>query len=214
MSQPCPQEDLDGDDRYMSLHNRFVSEAKSNEPDVVFLGDSHIALLEQSEFYEQMLAPFHCLCFGVRGDTTYNLRWRLINGEIELVNPKVFVLLVGTNNRGETASQTLTEIKGIVELLSEKQPQAALLVLKIPPRGQFPNAKREILAELNANLAETLKTIPKCQVIDTDAGFVAADGTISHHDMYDYLHFTNLGYKKAFEAVHAAIQAIIYPESS
>lgn len=26
-----------------------------------------------------------------------------------------------------------------------------------------------------------------------------ADGTISHHDMYDYLHLTQKGYDKAFE---------------
>ena len=32
-------------------------------------------------------------------------------------------------------------------------------------------------------------------------GLVQVDGSISHHDMYDYLHLTQKGYEKAFEQV-------------
>uniref|UniRef100_A0A915IF95 Uncharacterized protein n=1 Tax=Romanomermis culicivorax TaxID=13658 RepID=A0A915IF95_ROMCU len=87
-NQPRPQDDLDGDGRWMSIHERFKSEVKSNEPDVIFFGDSHIALLEQSDFYQEAFAPLHCLCFGIRGDTTDNVMWRILDGELEYVKPK------------------------------------------------------------------------------------------------------------------------------
>ena len=44
--------------------------------------------------------------------------------------------------------------------------------------------------------------MPKCEIVAIDKGFIQPDGTISHHDMHDYLHLTNSGYHKAFEPVH------------
>ena len=42
----------------------------------------------------------------------------------------------------------------------------------------------------------------RAQLVNIDANFVQADGTISHHDMHDYLHLTQKGYDKAFEPVN------------
>jgi len=209
---PRPQEDLDGDERWMSVHERFATEVKSNEPDVLFVGDSHIALLEQSDFYKEIFAPLHCLCFGIRGDTTGNVQWRLENGELECIKPKVIILLIGTNNRGQTVEQILAGIKSVVDLLAKKQPQASIFALKIPPRGHKPNAKRELITAVNGGLQSTLSHIPNCHVLDIDPGFVGPDGCISHRDMYDYLHFTNQGYRKAFEIVHLAVQSVLNPD--
>ena len=51
-------------------------------------------------------------------------------------------------------------------------------------------------------VSEHLKGNSRAQVVDFDgAGLVQADGSISHHDMYDYLHLTQKGYEKAFEQV-------------
>lgn len=209
---PRPQEDLDQDGRWLSVHELYVAEAQEKEPEVLFIGDSHIQLLEQSEIWKEYFAPLHCLCFGCRGDTTSNVLWRLQNGELECIKPKVIVLLIGTNNRGQTASEVLGGIRAIVEYVSGKQPQATLFVLKIPPRGHRPNPKRQIIAEINGGLQETLAHVPKTQILDIDPGFLSADGSLDHRDMYDYLHFTNQGYWKAFEIVHIAIQSVLSPD--
>lgn len=70
-------------------HERFLAEVKEKEPEVVFIGDSHIALLEQSDVFKEFFAPMHALCLGIRGDTTSNVLWRIQNGELEVIKPKV-----------------------------------------------------------------------------------------------------------------------------
>jgi len=213
-AKPQPQEDLDGDGRWMSIHDRFLAEVKEKEPEVVFIGDSHIALLEHTEVYKEFFAPLHGLCLGVRGDTTSNVLWRIQNGELEVIKPKVVVLLIGTNNRGQTPEQILGGIRAIVDHILKKQPQAALFVAKIPPRGEKPNPKRELLAKVNAGLANTLADVPNCRILDIDPGFVGADGMIDHRDMYDFLHLTPQGYRKAFEIVHIAVTSVLNPDSA
>ncbi len=71
----------------------------------------------------------HSLNFGVGGDRTEHLLWRLENGELEGVSPRVVVLLVGTNNHGDSARDIAEGIGAICALIREKQPQAYLVVL-------------------------------------------------------------------------------------
>jgi len=210
----CPQADVDGDGRWMSIHEKFLSDVKEKEPEVVFIGDSHIALLEHTDVYKELFAPMHVLCLGIRGDTTSNVLWRLQNGELEYIKPKVIVVLIGTNNRDQTPEQIIGGIRTVVNEIVKKQPQAALFVCKIPPRGEKPNAKRDLLAKVNAGLPQALSDVAKCRILDIDPGFIGADGTIDRHDMYDFLHLTPLGYRKAFEMVHIAVMSILNPESA
>lgn len=70
----------------------------------------------------------HCLCFGIRGDSTANLLWRLQNGELECLKPRVVVVLIGSNNR-EMPDQVLEGIRTVVDLIHEKQPQASIFLL-------------------------------------------------------------------------------------
>ena len=49
----------------------------------------------------------------------------------------------------------------------------------------------------------------RVEVLNVGQGLVQPDGTISHHDMYDYLHLTNVGYEKAFEPLAELIQQLL-----
>lgn len=197
----APVEDVQGDNRWMSMHNTFIAEAKEKEPDVLFLGDSIISNLGQTEIWTKNFAPMHALNFGVGGDKTENLLWRLENGELECIKPKVVVLYTGTNNHENTADQIAEGIEAIVNLISEKLPQAYIVVLALLPRGQNPNPLREKHEKINLALARLLTSIPKTQLVNIDPGFVLPDGTISHHDLFDYLHLTSHAYRRAFEPV-------------
>lgn len=95
---PCtiasPVEDLDGDDRWLSIHRRFLSECREKDPDVIFLGDCVLESLQHTETWNLYFAPMHCLNFSIRNDRTQNVLWRVENGELDNVRPKVgsFVL--------------------------------------------------------------------------------------------------------------------------
>lgn len=66
-----------------------MKDSKNKEPDVLFIGDSLIARLQQSIVWSELFEPLHCLNFGIGSDTTQNVLWRLENGEIEDIKPKV-----------------------------------------------------------------------------------------------------------------------------
>ena len=79
----------------------------------------------------------------------------------------------------------------------------------VPPRGHSPNPLREKNAAVNKILAKVLPTIPKAELLDATADLVLPDGTINPLDMYDYLHFTAMGYAKIFEPLQVRLEEIL-----
>ncbi|XP_064650862.1 platelet-activating factor acetylhydrolase IB subunit alpha2-like [Lineus longissimus] len=205
---PVKQEDTHLDGRWMSLHEDYVSEAMGKEPDVLFVGDSLIQHLAQTQHWKNMFEQLHCLNFGIAKDQTQHVLWRLENGELENILPKVIVLLIGTNNHDHSAEEIAGGIEAIVDLLLSKQPQAQIIVLGIPPRGKHPNSLRTKLGEVNTMLLGSLKDKPKVTFLDVGKDFVE-EGQISRLDMYDYLHFTHDGYQKFCEPLLEEIQDIV-----
>ncbi|KAG8295922.1 platelet-activating factor acetyltransferase activity protein [Homalodisca vitripennis] len=74
--------------------------------------------------------------------------------------------------------------------------------LELFPRGQHPNPLRERNASVNELVRRKLQGRSRVQTVSCEKGLVGADGTISHHDMPDYLHFSDAGYRKALEPLH------------
>uniref|UniRef100_A0AC11CZS4 Platelet activating factor acetylhydrolase 1b catalytic subunit 3 n=1 Tax=Ovis aries TaxID=9940 RepID=A0AC11CZS4_SHEEP len=234
-SKPTPVQDVQGDGRWMSLHHRFVADSKDKEPEVVFIGDSLVQLMHQCEIWRELFSPLHALNFGIGGDSTQHVLWRLENGELEHIRPKVsrawvgsqsplslppspplhplfpqiVVVWVGTNNHGHTAEQVTGGIKAIVQLVNERQPQARVVVLGLLPRGQHPNPLREKNRRVNELVRAALAGHPRAHFLDADPGFVHSDGTISHHDMYDYLHLSRLGYTPVCRALHSLLLRLL-----
>ncbi|XP_018946080.2 platelet-activating factor acetylhydrolase IB subunit beta [Cyprinus carpio] len=191
-AEPAPVIDVQGDGRWMSQHNRFVQECKDAEPDVLFVGDSMVQLMQQYEVWRELFSPLHALNFGVGGDTTCNVLWRLQNGELDNIRPRVVVLWVGTNNHEHTADQVAGGILAIVQLLLSRLPKCKIIVLGLLPRGEFPNPLREKNAAVNNLLRTSLPQLGPVQLIDVGGGFVHSDGTISSRDMFDFLYMSLL----------------------
>ncbi|XP_072325195.1 platelet-activating factor acetylhydrolase IB subunit alpha2-like isoform X1 [Scyliorhinus torazame] len=206
---PVSVADVQGDSRWMSQHNRFVADTKDKEPDVLFVGDSLIQLLHQFEIWHQLFSPLHALNFGIAGDATQHVLWRLQNGELENIRPKVIVLWVGTNNHEHTAEQVAGGIEAIVHLLNQQQPQAKVIVLGLLPRGKDPNPLRVKNALVNKLVRNTLEIRSNTSFLDVDPGFVNSDGTISQNDMYDYLHLTRHAYTSVCNLIHGRVQQLL-----
>uniref|UniRef100_A0A3B3DPM9 Platelet-activating factor acetylhydrolase IB subunit alpha1 n=1 Tax=Oryzias melastigma TaxID=30732 RepID=A0A3B3DPM9_ORYME len=177
--------DIHGDGRWMSLHNHFVSESKDREPDVLFVGDSLIQLMHQFGIWRQLFSPLHCLNFGIGGDATQHVLWRLSNGELDNISPKVVVLWVGTNNHGHTPEQIYGGIMAIIQVIKNKLPDAHTLVLGLLPRGKSPNPLRERNAQVNKLVKEALSSLPHASFYNVDPGFVLSDA-------FNALHFTTI----------------------
>ncbi|KAK0139572.1 Platelet-activating factor acetylhydrolase IB subunit beta [Merluccius polli] len=207
-TEPQPVEDVQGDGRWMAQHTRFVQECKDAEPDVLFVGDSMVQLMLQHDIWREMFSPLHALNFGIGGDTTCNVLWRLQNGELDNIKPKVVVLWVGTNNHQHTAEQVAEGILAVAQLLTSRLPKAKVIILVrsqtkthphihrlgLLPRGERPNPLREKNSAVNGLLRSRLPRPGQVLLLDAGPGLLQPDGSLSQRDMFDFLHLTAAGY--------------------
>jgi len=202
-------EDQYGDGRWMLMHQRFISEARDGEPEVVWVGDNLIQNLSSSRIWDSSFCLMHSACFGISGDRTENVLWRLQNGELEDVSPKIIVLSVGQENYGDSPEAIVEGVKAICGFIRSKQPQAFLVLLTLLPRGSPTSPLRTRNVGVNQLMADYVKGNSRVQLVNIDTGFVQVDGTISHHDMFDYISLTQKGYSKAFEPVNELLTTLL-----
>ncbi|KFP41322.1 Platelet-activating factor acetylhydrolase IB subunit beta, partial [Chlamydotis macqueenii] len=153
-------------------HNRFVLDCKDKEPDVLFVGDSMVQLLQQYEIWRELFSPLHALNFGIGGDTTGHVLWRLKNGELENIKPKVIVVWVGTNNHENSAEEVAGGNTGqSYRTVVRSSFFASSFCQGLLPRGEKPNPLRQKNAKVNHLLKASLPKLPNVQLLDVDAGF-------------------------------------------
>src|SRR3989442_10499134 len=118
-------------------HEGFVALAKKGGIDVLFLGDSITDGWRGpagQEAWKKYFEPLHAANFGIGGDRTQHVLWRIQNGELEGIHPKLAVLMIGTNNMG---SNSVTEIAdGITTIVQEIHPSPTQYQGTAP--GHFP----------------------------------------------------------------------------
>ena len=140
--------------------------------------------------------------FGIAGDTTQGVLWRMQNGELEGFKAKLIVLMLGTNNVDRNPVDEIVDgDRLIIEEFKKRQPQANVLLLGIFPRGMDPdNPARATIREINSKLAQLADNT---QVFYMDIGdkFLSEDGTISTEIMADGLHPTAMGYQIWADAI-------------
>ena len=88
---------------WVARHEGFVAQAKQGGIDILFMGDSITDFWRNrgSNVWNQYYAPRHAANFGISGDRTQHVLWRMDNGELDGIKPKVVVLMIGTNNTGK-----------------------------------------------------------------------------------------------------------------
>ena len=186
---PVPREGA-----WMKNHQSFLDRASEGNIDLLFLGDSITQGWNDNDVWKRHYAPRHAANFGIGGDRTQHVLWRLENGEIDGIKPKVTVLMIGTNNvRANTVDEIAAGITAIVKTLQSKLPETKILLLGVFPRSKDPDATRERLAAINKKIArlDDGKTV---KFLDFGVKFLEDDGTISREIMPDYLHLTRKGY--------------------
>ena len=145
-SEPVPRSDWNS----LPAHEQLLEKARKSGIDLYFSGDSITRRWGTTDAaYQDFLANwkvnFHgwnAGNFGWGGDTVQNVLWRMQQGELDGVHPKVIVLLAGTNNLGGAAGgsdQVAEEVVGgltaLLETVREKAPGATILLTAIMPRN-------------------------------------------------------------------------------
>jgi lysophospholipase L1-like esterase len=185
-------------------HQQLLSKARSGRIDLYFLGDS-IARRWGATDYPEMLAHWKKFFYGWNagnfawgGDSIQNILWRLENGELDGVNPKVIVLHAGTNNIGRRPGSeamvvdVIRGLKAIVETCRRKAPGAAIVLTGIFPRTDNPTAWQAI-KRINANLAE-MADGKSIRFLDINRGLADADGNFLNGMTVDGIHLSLKGY--------------------
>jgi lysophospholipase L1-like esterase len=213
--KPAPR-----DPGWMKRHDKFVEMARKGHIDVLFLGDSITDAWggeghgggPGAKIFAREFVPLHAANFGIGGDRTQHVLWRLQNGELEGIHPKVVMLMIGTNNsngKDNTAEEIADGIKAIVREIHKKSPQTKVLLLGVFPRGAKPNAQREKLKRVNEIISKLDDDGKTVKYLDIGGKFVEPDGTISEEIMPDYLHLSPKGYRIWADAVKGPINDLL-----
>ena len=127
-------------------YEQQVEQIKNNPCGVLFLGDSITDYWkrEGKPIWEKAFSPYHPCNFGISGDQTTNLIYRITDSGIPAqTDPKLCIVMIGTNNTGyfkggEAPEKTAMGILGTVEHLLVRFPDTHVLLLGIFPRGTGP----------------------------------------------------------------------------
>jgi lysophospholipase L1-like esterase len=191
--------------QFVKRHESFLARGKSGPIGVLFLGDSITDNWSRApEIWNKYYGPYQPANFGIGGDTTQNVIWRIEQGELDGIHPRVVVLMIGTNNAGSNdAAEIFAADRKIVGMIRTRLPDTKVLLLAIFPRGSRKNrdgtednyaVRMAIINAVNPQLA-TLDDGAHVRYLDFGAKFLGPDGKIPDAIMSDHLHPTAAGYQ-------------------
>jgi lysophospholipase L1-like esterase len=205
-TKPAPR-----DDKWVKRHEGFVEIAKKGGVDVLLLGDSITDGWRSGgkKVYAEHFEPLKSANFGIGGDRTQHVLWRLQNGELDGITPKVCMLMIGTNNGKDSADDVAAGITAIVKELQKKSPSTKILLLAIFPRGEKPNAGREKNDKVNTIVAKLDDGGKTVKYLDIGAKFLSEDKSLAKEIMPDFLHLSEKGYAIWADAVMPSVKELL-----
>lgn len=200
--------------KFMALHDQFLARARDGGVELLFVGDSITAGWggpNGKETWEARYAGRKAANFGIGGDRTQHVLWRMENGELEGIKPKVAVLMIGTNNsKHDPADKIASGVEKIVKTIRDKT-GAKVLLLAIFPRGATPEAaaeQRAVIADVNQRIAK-LDDGKNVRFLDIGEKFMQPDKSLSKEIMPDYLHLSKKGYEIWADAIEPLLSEMM-----
>lgn len=197
------------------LHQKLLDRTAKGGVDVMFLGDSLVALWDKEgkAEWDARFAPLKAANYGVGGDSTRQVIWRLENGELDNLNPKLVVLMVGTNNiyndhNSGDDPEIVAGIEKIVGLIRAKAPAAKILILGVLPRQNDYFTDR--IANLNTVLS-AYASAHKIPFANFHAKFLGADVINPALFKPDRVHLSAEGYAVLGAALAPEIAKLLKP---
>lgn len=209
----------------MQRHKSFVATAAKGEAKLVFLGDSITQGWESvGDIWKAKWTPYQAANFGIGGDRTEHVLWRVRNGNFDGIRPKLVVLMIGTNNtrnHGSIAPEhgnvvyrsppehTAAGVKAILDELGRKSPDAKVLLLAIFPRGKGPDDPLRLKNEETNKLLEPMADGRRVFFLNINRKFLDAEGRLSNGIAPDFLHLSRKGYQIWADAIADEVRRLM-----
>lgn len=192
-------------------HEAILALKETVKPEVVMMGDSitHLWAGQPNEphgnrgpvSWKALFGDKPVLNLGFGWDRTQNVLFRIENGELDGLEPKLIVIHIGTNNlagtknaRENTPTEIASAIGLIVDKTKQKCPGSKIVLMAVFPRGEKPtDPNRAKIAAINRELGP-IAAKSGVPLIDLTQKFLNPDGTISKEVMGDFLHPAEKGY--------------------
>lgn len=224
--QPAPR--LDENSRI--AHTQLLEKARKGGIDIYFEGDSITRRWGASDVqYKDFLANWNknffgwnAANFGWGADNLQNILWRLENGELDGVDPKVIVLLAGTNNLGGTppadgddakVEDVIRGIRAVLNLMQRKAPRATIIVVGILPRNDRGLAIVSTINRINETISKFADG-RKIRYLNINEKLADKDGKLFDGMTVDRLHLSIKGYQVWADALKPVFTEILGPPAS
>ena len=207
---PAPQPET----WWMKRHERTVARIRQGHVDLLFIGDSITQGWEEDGrpvwdiFYQHR----HAANLGYNGDQTDNVLWRLQNGELDGITPKLAVVMIGTNNatrREDPPHETAAGIQAILTTLRTRLPDTKILLLAVFPRGLSADDR---LRQINHAVNERLPAMADQRQVfflNLNRRFLDKNGGLPEEIMPDALHPNEHGYRIWAEGMEDVMRKLL-----
>ena len=192
-----------------------VDKLKDGPYDLVFDGDSITDNWQGpgKDVWQQRYGGLKALDIGIGGDQVQHVTWRAQNGSLAGQDPKLIVVMIGTNNSGQKAEDVADGIKMLLGEYKTRCPHAHILLLGIFPRDPNPaSGARTWVASVN-KIISTFDDGQRVSYLDFGTKFLDPDGKISPDIMPDGLHPSAKGYVIWADAIQPVIDQYL-PKSA
>ncbi|MCP4888265.1 MAG: DUF4976 domain-containing protein, partial [Planctomycetaceae bacterium] len=188
-------------DRWRTRDATITKNAKKGGADLAFIGDSITQGWEGrgKSVWDKYYGSRNAINLGIGGDRTEHVIWRLTHGNLGKIQPKVAVVMIGTNNTGhfdQDPKEVADGVERILEILQQRLPDTKIVLHGIFPRG--PNSldlKRLNNVAINQHIRRFADG-DRVHYLEVGDQFLEPDGTISKAIMPDLLHLSTEGYER------------------
>ena len=197
-------------------HAELNEIARRGDIDLVFLGDSITQLWAEAgkEVWNKYYGRRKAANFGISGDRTQHVLWRIEHGNFDGIHPKAIVLLIGDNNsiHGNTPLEIADGVRAVVHKLRDKVPESKILLLAIFPSGERPESPQRVRAMAANAIFQKVADGRMIRYLDIGDRFTNRDGTISRTIMPDFDHLSPTGFLLWAEAIEPVVKDIMGEE--
>ena len=221
---PADQPVARTDQNSMTAHQELLEKSKKGRIDIYFEGDSITRRWGATDYpellanWKQNFFGWNAADFGWGADNIQNILWRLNHGELDDINPKIIVVLAGTNNVGNRVSpdseakvEAVTRgIKALLDVMRVKAPEATIILTGIFPRNDN-SAVMPTIRKINENISKFADG-KRIRFLDITDKMADSDGKLLDGVMNaDKLHPAIKGYQIWADALKPIFNEILGP---